>query len=268
VKSSAISSKQSSKTASKPGKEVRLNRFLADCGLGSRRKTEELILSGVISINGETCRDLSQKVDPEHDKVYHAGKLLTHDQEKIFIVLNKPSGYVVSQKDEYERRTVYDLLPEKFRSLPYAGRLDKASEGLLLFTNDGALIKELTHPSHKVEKVYKVDIEPRLSRAALQNLRKGVEIEGGLTQTAAVFVKSENETSMSLKMIITEGRKRQIRLMIEAVGGKVKMLKRLQFGPIHLGDLPKGRWRPLLPPEVRSLYMAASSKKKQNKDKR
>jgi len=262
VKSSVTSSKQSSKTVSKPGKEIRLNRYLADCGLGSRRKTEELIKSGIISINGETCQDLARKVDPERDKVYHAGKLLSANEDKIFIILNKPAGYVVTQKDEYKRRTVYDLLPENFSTLPYAGRLDKGSEGLLLFTNDGALIKNLTHPSHKVEKVYKVDVEPRLSRAALQNLRQGVEIEGGRTQSAAVFVKNETEKGMSLKIIITEGRKRQIRQMIEAVGAKVTMLKRLQFGPLYLGNLPIGRWRPLTPQEVRSLYKAANANKK------
>jgi len=262
VKSSTTYSKQSSKTASKPGKRVRLNRFLADCGLGSRRKVEELISAGAISINGEICTDLASYVDPEHDEVCHEGNILKAETEKIFIIMNKPAGYVVSQKDEYNRRTVYDLLPEKFASLPYAGRLDKASEGLLLFSNDGALIKALTHPSHKVEKTYKVDVEPRLNRAALQTLRKGVEIEGGVTQSAAVFVKNENEKGMSLKMVITEGRKRQIRLMVEAVGGKVKKLRRLQFGPIHLKDLPLGRWRPLLQPEIRSLYMATANKRK------
>ncbi len=246
---------------------MRLNRFLADCGLGSRRKVEELISSGEIEVNGEICRDLACQVDPERDEVRHLGKILKRETEKIFIMLNKPAGFVVSQKDEYSRKTVYDLIPEQFASLPYAGRLDKATEGLLLFTNDGNLIKELTHPSHKVEKVYRVEVEPRLPRAALQKLRSGVEIEGGLTQSAGVYVKSNTETGMSLKMVITEGRKRQVRLMIEAVGGKVKKLRRLQFGPLLLKDLPLGRWRILSQPEIRSLYFAGSARKK-NKEKR
>lgn len=256
MKSSQTSSKQSSKPVSKPGKSIRLNRFLADCGLGSRRKVESLITEGAISINGEVCRDLSQTVDPDTDRVVHAGKELKANSDKIYIILNKPMGYVVSQQDEYSRKTVYDLLPEQFASLPYAGRLDKNSEGLLLFTNDGELIKKLTHPSHKVEKVYRVWVEPKLRRSAILSLREGVEIEGGKTHSAKVYVKSESEESMLLKLVITEGRKRQIRHMIEAVGGKVKSLRRVQFGPIILGDLPPGRWRPLLLPEIRALLKA------------
>lgn len=256
MKSSQTSSKTSSKPVSKPGKSIRLNRFLADCGLGSRRKVESLITDGMISINGSICRDLSRTVDPEADRVEYAGKSLKAATEKIYIIINKPMGYVVSQKDEYDRKTVYSLLPDKFANLPYAGRLDKNSEGLLLLSNDGELIKRLTHPSHKVEKVYRVWVEPKLKRSAILALRDGVEIEGGKTQSAQVFVKSENEDSMLLKITITEGRKRQVRHMIEAVGGKVKSLRRVQFGPIILGDLPLGRWRPLLIPEVRALQKA------------
>jgi 23S rRNA pseudouridine2605 synthase len=262
VKSSQVSSKQLSKTALKPGKTVRLNRFLADCGLGSRRKVEALITAAQISVNGEICTDLSSQIDPSRDQVCYDGRVLSAEAEKIFIVLNKPTGYVVSQKDEYSRKTVYDLLPEKYASLPYAGRLDKSSEGLLLFCNDGKLIKQLTHPSHKVEKVYRVQVEPKLTRAAIARLRQGVEIEGGRTQSAGVYVKSETEQGMSLKMVITEGRKRQIRYMLEAVGGKVRSLRRVQFGPLLIKDLPLGRWRPLLAPEIRALYKASEMKSK------
>lgn len=249
----------------KPGKSIRLNRFLADCGLGSRRKVESLITDGLISINGTICRELAQTVDPESDRVRYAGKELTVQEKNIYIILNKPMGYVVSQKDEYSRKTVYDLLPEQFASLPYAGRLDKNSEGLLLFTNNGAMIKHLTHPSGKVEKVYRVWVEPKLRKSAILALRDGVEIEGGKTMSARVNVKSENDASMQLKISITEGRKRQIRHMIEAVGGKVKSLRRVQFGPIILGDLPLGRWRPLLPPELRELQKATQEQKSADK---
>lgn len=269
MRSLPTSSKPSSKTASKPGEMIRLNRFLADCNLGSRRKTEALISSGKISVNGVICTDLSSTIDPQRDEVSFEGRLLKAETEKIFIILNKPAGYVVSQSDEYKRKTVYDLLPSRFASLPYAGRLDKNSEGLLLFCNDGKLIKRLTHPSHKVEKVYRVQIEPKLPRPAIAKLRQGVEIAGGLTQSAGVFVKSQSEHAMTLKMVITEGRKHQIRLMIEAVGAKVKNLRRLQFGPLLLKDLPVGRWRVLQDYEIRALYSAGEkyNKSSQTKDK-
>ncbi|HPF08865.1 MAG: pseudouridine synthase [Candidatus Cloacimonetes bacterium] len=266
MKSSTTSSKPPSKTASKPGNYLRLNRFLADCGLGSRRKTEELISSGLISVNGEICRDLSCKIEVGKDEVSYAGKILNRKEEKLYLILNKPLGYVSSHADEYGRKTVYDLLPEHLAHLPYAGRLDKNSEGLLLFTNDGVLIKQLTHPSHKVEKSYRVVIDRKLSRSALKQLREGVVIDGGLTQSAGVFVKSESAQEMQLKIVIKEGRKRQIRQMIEAVGAKVVSLKRLQFGSLQLKDLPVGRWRPLSRSEINSLYYDAGMR--ESKDKR
>ncbi len=254
MSSSVSSTKTSSKTASKSGEGTRLNRFLADCGLGSRRKVESLITEGRISINGRICTDLAQRVEPAKDQVSLDGKAVTANQEKQYLILNKPRGYVVSQSDELGRETVYALLPEKSRQLAYAGRLDKNSEGLLLLTNDTALINLLTHPNYKVEKVYKVDIDRPLRKKELDALRRGVEIEGGLTMPAGIYVKSETETSMSLKVVITEGRKRQIRQMMEAVGAKVRSLKRLQFGPLKLKDLPTGRWRKLEPGEVRALF--------------
>lgn len=257
MKSSTVSSKPSSKTASKPGKSIRLNRFLADCGLGSRRKVEELITTEQIKVNSEICTDLAQQIDPSQDEVHYQGKLLSRELEKIYLMLNKPMGYVVSQADEYGRKTVYELLPEHFVNLPYAGRLDKNSEGLLLFTNDGNLIEQLTHPSHKVEKTYRAIIDRNLSRQALKQLREGVVIEGGITQSAGVYVKQETEKDMQLKIVLREGRKRQIRQMIEAVGAKVVSLRRLQFGSLCLKDLPLGRWRPLNRSEINALYIDA-----------
>jgi pseudouridine synthase len=254
MRSSANSTKTSSKTVSKSGEGIRLNRFLADCGLGSRRKVEELILSGRIALNGDICTELAQRVDPDKDKLSLDGKELSGKRDKQYIILNKPCGYVVSQSDELGRQTVYDLLPQKSRQLSYAGRLDKNSEGLLLLTNDTNLINLLTHPNYKVEKVYKVDIDRPLKKQELDNLRRGVEIEGGLTLPAGIYVKQQNDSSMSLKIVLIEGRKRQIRQMIEAVGAKVRSLKRLQFGPLKLKDLPTGRWRNLEPGEVRALF--------------
>ncbi len=233
---------------------LRLNRFLADCGLGSRRKVEALVTEGRIKVNGKVCTELGIQIDPAVDKVEADGKELSAITKKVYLILNKPRGYVVSQSDELGRQTVYDLLPESAAGMAYAGRLDKNSEGLLLFTNDTSLINQLTHPSHKVEKVYRVEIDRPLKYKELELLRSGVEIEGGITLPAGIYVKSESEKSMSLKVVITEGRKRQIRQMIEAVGARVRSLKRVQFGPIHLGDLPTGRWRRLEMMEVRALF--------------
>lgn len=260
MKSSQTSSSKLSKTPSKLGKELRLNRFLADCGLGSRRKTEELILSGKVMVNGQICTELSKTIDVEKDEVSYEGKVIKPSEEKLYLILNKPAGYVVSQKDEYDRKTVYELLPDEYRNLPYAGRLDKNSEGLLLFSNDGDMINKLTHPKNMVEKVYRVSIEPPLKRKEIQALRDGVMIEGGITQRAKVYVKSQTDEGMTLRIIIYEGRKRQIRQMIEAVGAKVISLRRVQFGPLILKDLPKGRWRPLLPAEIHFLRKVINQK--------
>lgn len=265
MKSSRNSSKTSSKIASKPGEGLRLNRFLADCGLGSRRKVEALILAGEIELNGAVCRDLAQRILPA-DTVKYQGKTLQKASEKLYLVLNKPTGYVVSSSDEYGRKTVYDLLPEVYRHLPYAGRLDRNSEGLLLFSSDGDLINKLTHPSYEVEKVYKVIVFGRISKDKLEQLRQGVMIEGGISKAAGVYIKESSAEESELKLVISEGRKRQIRQMIEAVGARVKSLKRLQFGPLKLKELPSGRWRLLSKSEINSLYQAVADK--QVKDKR
>ena len=265
MSSSPYSSKPSSKTPSKPGKALRLNRFLAECGLGSRRRVEELVLDGRILVNGEVCRDLSCQVNPQADEVALKGKgVLSLPTEQQYLMLNKPRGYVVTARDEFRRQTIYDLLPERASKLRYAGRLDKDSEGLLLLTTDGELINRLSHPRYKVEKVYKATISRRLSKQELDSLRKGVQIEGGLTRQAGVFVKSSSESGMTLKFVITEGRKRQIRQMVEAVGAKVLTLKRLQFGTLHLRDLPAGRWRPLTQQEIRSLKSITGENKNEN----
>lgn len=261
MNSSKTSSKQSSKTASSAGSGIRLNRWLASCGLGSRRKMESLITSGRIAVNGQICQDLGVRIGKE-DEVTLDGKPLQPAIQPMYLILNKPRGYVVTRTDEKQRQTVYDLLPPEAAHLNYAGRLDKNSEGLLLFTNDGELINQLTHPSFSIEKVYKVDVKPPLPYSAIRSLREGVVIEGGPTRSAGVYIKSRSEKGMSLKLVIREGRKRQIRQMIEAVGGKVIALRRLQFGTLTLKDLQPGCWRPLTPTEVRALRKLCKGKPK------
>lgn len=261
MSSSPRSSKPSSKTRLNVGEPLRLNRYLADCGLGSRRKAEQLVLDGKVSINGSVCTDLGVRVDPTRDEVLVDGVAVQPRREFMYLMLNKPRGYVVSQSDELGRQTVYDLIPEGARHLVYAGRLDRNSEGLLLMTDDTAMINGLTHPTFKVEKVYKVVTTGKLTRSQIDDLRKGVKIDGGVTRPAGVFVNEEYEGGMTLKIVISEGRKRQIRQMLEAVGGKVRSLRRLQFGPLMLKDLGLGQWRPLTPGEIRALKATISKGK-------
>ena len=258
--SSPNSTEPSSKTVSRAGKTIRLNRYLADCGLGSRRKVEEFITSGRISVNGVIVKDLSTQIFSGKDTVTLDGKIVQPELKKVYLILNKPRGYVVTRSDELGRKTVYSLLPQQAKELSYAGRLDKDSEGLLLFTNDTILINMLTHHKNKVEKVYRVDINRSLTNRELNILRNGVEIEGGKTLPAGVFVKAQNIEGMSLKIIISEGRKRQIRQMIEAVDAQVTYLKRLQFGPIKLKKLPVGSWRFLDSAEIQSLLYIKKGK--------
>jgi pseudouridine synthase len=253
MNSSKRSSKPSSRTASNAGEPLRLNRYLADCGLGARRKVEQLIVAGKIMVNGEVCVDLARRIDIANDTVLYDGKELHPRTRFLYLILNKPRGYVVSRSDELGRDTIYKLLPEGAKDLTYAGRLDRNSEGLLLMTNDGDMINRLTHPNFKVEKVYKVETTSRLSKAQLDQLRAGVLIEGGMTRSAGVYVKNETERGMTLKVVITEGRKRQVRNMFRAVGANVRALKRLQFGPLMLKSLPLGQWRPLTDGELRAL---------------
>jgi 23S rRNA pseudouridine2605 synthase len=234
-------------------KAVRLNKFLAEAGLGSRRKVEELISAGKVQVNGDTVTELGTQVNPGQDKIAVHGKEVKADPVKQYILLNKPKNYVVTKKDEYDRKTVFRLLPDFAQKCSTAGRLDLDSEGLLLVTNDGDVIQALTHPTKKVEKVYRVEVDLPLYKKQIEDLRQGVVIEGYKTKPAGVYVKSNRENNVVLKMVITEGKKRQIRLMLEAVGRKVIALKRIQLGEIELGKLPLGMWRPCSREEIRYL---------------
>jgi len=222
---------------------IRLNRYLAMAGLGSRRKVEEFITAGQVSVNNQVITDLSLKVEDGKDVVSLAGKPVQLPRKFIYLLLNKPRGYVVTRSDEYKRKTIYQLLPDFAQQCSPAGRLDLDTEGLLLLTNDGAVVQALTHPTRKVTKIYKVEIEQPLTPGQLHALREGVQIEGYLTKPAGIFVKSTKMGRVSLKIAIQEGRKRQIRLMLQAVGSQVISLKRLQIGELELGKLPIGMWR-------------------------
>ena len=241
---------------------IRINKFLAQCNLGSRRQVETLITSGKIKVNGSIVTELSSQVDIGKDIVEFEGKTLTSNKDNFYIMLNKPIKYLTTSKDEFNRKTVYELIPDFGVHLFSVGRLDYMSEGLLIFTSDGDFADKIIHPRYKLPKVYKVTIKGSLNDEQIQVLRDGVKIEGKLTSPAIVHIKKSNINSSVLKMTIFEGRKRQIRKMIKTVGSEVMELKRLQIGEVQLGKLPKGMWRPLKSWEVMSLI---NQSKKQGK---
>ncbi len=232
---------------------VRINKFLAQCNLGSRRQVEELITSGKIKVNGVICTELGTQINPAEDKVVMGRKELKIDTELIYVMLNKPKNYLVTTKDEFDRRTVYKLLPEFAIKLNPIGRLDKDSEGLLILTNDGNFAQLLIHPRNKLPKTYKVVIKGKLAHDDLLKLRAGVEIEGQKTLPAKIYIKKETEEESTIKITIYEGRNRQIRKMFEKFHHDVVSLKRIEIGSIELGKLPTGMWRFLTPQEILSV---------------
>ena len=232
---------------------VRINKYLAICNLGSRRSVETLISNNRIKINGNIITDLSTIINEDKDVVEFDGKALVPTVEKIYLILNKPKKYVVTTKDELDRSTVYDLLPDFGVNIFSIGRLDYMSEGLLHFTNDGDFSEKIIHPRYKLPKLYKVKVKGNMDKAKLDKLRNGVKISGKITQPAIVHLKKATPDVTILRMTIFEGRKRQIRYMLKAVGSEVLELKRLQIGNLKLGKLPPGMWRMLKPGEIRSL---------------
>ena len=230
---------------------MRLNRFLASAGLGSRRGVEDLILQSRVTVNGQVCDDLATQVG-EKDSVKVDGRLL-HPEKLFYILLNKPVGYTSTADDPHARRTVFDLLPHGWPRLFHVGRLDKDSEGLLLLTNDGELSLLLTHPRYKIEKEYEAVLDKPFDTVHRAQLLKGVHIgspqEGGWAKAEAIHRMAPNK----LKIILRQGLKRQIRLMLHAVGYEVEKLVRTRIGPLRLHEMRPGEWRPLTPREVATL---------------
>lgn len=230
---------------------VRLQKFLAEAGLGSRRRCEKLIEDGRVEVNGQRAF-LGDRVDPDRDRVTVDGIPVRAGEEKKYFLLNKPPGYITTVKDPRGRPTVMDLVREEGRLFP-VGRLDRDTRGLLLITNDGYLAHRLLHPSRGVEKTYLVEAEGYLTPQALARLRKGVRLEEGMTAPAKVRVLAKKGDRCLLEFRIHEGKKRQIRRMCAAVGLRVKDLVRTRFGPLDLRGLREGEYRPLTPEEVREL---------------
>jgi 23S rRNA pseudouridine2605 synthase len=233
----------------------RLHKFLSRAGVASRRKCEELIAAGRVRVNGETVSLPGSKVDPEHDRVEVDGEPVALPKPHVYWLLNKSAGYVSTVRDPQGRPTVVDLVNQDQRLYP-VGRLDQDSEGLLLLTDDGELTQRLTHPRYEHEKEYEVLVEGRPTQNALQRLRAGVELEDGLTCAADVTVIRTDAGGTWLRFVIHEGRKRQLRRMCDAVGHSVRRVIRVRMGPLTLGDLTPGQYRPLTVQEQTQLRRA------------
>jgi 23S rRNA pseudouridine2605 synthase len=236
-------------------KGERLQKVMAQAGIGSRRRCEELIAAGRVAVNGETA-SLGRRIDPANDEVAIDGVKIGVRPDLVYYLLNKPAGVVSTAADPQGRRTVTELVPPQPRVYP-VGRLDAATEGLLLLTNDGHLAYRLTHPSFGVDKEYLVHVEGEPGQAAVRRLRRGVPLEDGPTAPARVSLIAPGV----LRVTIHEGRNRQVRRMAQAVGHPVLRLVRTRIGPLRTGSLRPGEWRPLTAEEVRSLEQAAAGGK-------
>lgn len=234
----------------------RLQKFMAEAGVASRRACEELIRQGRVTVNGETA-SLGRSVEPEQDRVELDGKPVQKEQRRTVILLYKPRGVVSTSSDPEGRRTVQDYFREIPERLYNVGRLDLNSEGLLLMTNDGALANRLTHPRYGVEKTYYAVCDGRLTASEAAKLTNGIELEDGVTAPARVdAVRTTQCGDTSFLITIHEGRNRQIRRMLEAVGHRTLRLKRERFGPLSLGTLAPGEWRKLSDEEIKKLENA------------
>ena len=234
--------------------EIRLQKYLAEAGIASRRKAEELIKARKIRVNNKTITELGTKINPDKDKVEYEGRTITIQEEKIYILLNKPIGYVTTAKDQFNRDTVLDLIKVKQRIVP-VGRLDMYTSGALILTNDGDFVYQVTHPKHEIEKTYTVTIKGIIKKEEIEILKKGVKIENYTTRPAKVkILKTDEEKEQSrLEITIHEGKNRQVRKMCDAIGRKVLALHRSKIGKIGVKDLELGKWRYLQASEVQEL---------------
>lgn len=239
---------------------MRLNRFLAAAGVASRRKCDELIAAGRVTINGRVCTDFSAQPDErDHVKV---DRKLVHAERTTTLAMHKPAGFVSTRSDPHARDTIFDLLPPKFPRLFNIGRLDAQSEGLLLLTNDGDLAQQLTHPRHEVDKEYEVILDRPWENALAQKLLRGITLDGKRARISRVH--SIGPTR--LRVVLHQGLNQQIRRMFYAIGYEVKRLVRIRVGNLRLGNLPRGEWRMLTKDELSALKRA--QKKDAGRDKR
>lgn len=235
---------------------LRLQKFLADSGLMSRRAAEKEIELGNVSVNGHVA-EIGMKIDTKHDLVTYRGKKVLYEKrEYVYIMMNKPRGYLSSTSDDRGRKCVTDLLSGVEARVYPVGRLDLISEGMLLLTDDGELKNKLTHPSHSLPKVYRVKVGGEVTKEQYDILTSELEIDGYKIRPVTVSITESDESGTVLKMTLVEGRNRQIRKMCEAAGLTVKRLSRISIGNLKLNNLPVGKWRFLEKEEVDYLYKA------------
>lgn len=238
--------------------QVRLQKFLARAGVASRRACEKIIEAGRVSVNGNVVTELGTKVDSSVDEVSLDGAPVCKPDQAVTLMLNKPAGFLTSMKDPQGRPCVAELVPcDEIPGLYPLGRLDYDTTGLLLFSTDGELGNAVLHPSRHVDKTYRALVKGAPSEKALSRLRHGVELEDGMTQPAVVSLVGRKGKNAFVEITIHEGRKRQVKRMLEAIGHPVLRLHRESFGPLELGDLPEGEYRVLNPQEVVTLEQAA-----------
>ena len=239
-----------------PKQLVRLQKFMADNGVASRRKCEEMIEQGIVKVNGNIAH-IGDKVDPKRDKVTVRGKKIAVSDNLRYILLHKPRGYITTMQDEQGRKCVAELVADVGVRVYPVGRLDRESEGMLLMTNDGAFSNAITHPKCHVPKTYRVTIRPKITDEQIAAFQDGIEIDGRMTAPASLRVLEKSEGRVVVEAIIYEGRNRQIRKMFDELGIEVARLKRTSVGSVKLGMLPQGKWRDLTEDEVRKLMLAA-----------
>ena len=238
---------------------MRLQKYLSRAGAASRRRAESMMAAGRVRVNGAVAREMGVSVDPDRDVVEVDGRRVSI-AAPMWLALHKPPGYITTRRDPGGRETVYDLLPDQHHGLFYVGRLDYESEGLVLLTNQGDLANRLLHPSHEVERVYEVVVEGEPDAGAEHRLRFGVRLEDGVARVARLDrLGRAPGGATKLRVVMVEGRKREVRRLFDAVGFPVRRLVRVAFGPIRLGDLPSGGWRRLTDAEVDSLAKVAEN---------
>jgi 23S rRNA pseudouridine2605 synthase len=231
---------------------VRLQKFLADAGVASRRAGEQYILDGRVAVNGQVRQDLGAKVNPARDGVSVDGQRV-RPRRKLYLALHKPRGYLCTRHDPHQRPVIGDLLPAEWRHLFPVGRLDYASEGLIFVTNDGQFCLSLTHPRYGVRKTYRVTVAGRVESLLLERMVQGIAVEGQKLKADKARLCSANNTLSVVELELAEGKNREIRRLLAALGLTVLRLTRIRIGPIKLGELPEGKWRTLTETEIHSL---------------
>jgi len=239
---------------------MRLQKYLAEGGIGSRRRCEEYIGQGRVEVNGQTVREMGYLVDPEKDEVKYMGRPVRVEEKKYYIMLHKPAGVVSTCKDDRGRKTVIQYVGDIDARLFPVGRLDFTTEGLLLLTNDGELAQILTHPAHEVQKKYLAVVDSRVTEEELEKLERGVVMDGRRTAPAVMKLLSSSPDRSEILAIVSEGRNRQVRRMFESIGKNVAYLKRLAVGDIKLGNLKKGTYRHLTGEELAYLHSLRNKK--------